>query len=60
MNLNDEQFYDTNHSFTFLHWSIIEQIQKRELSIEDVDEDIFKTLLFNILPGGDTIIHRLC
>lgn len=47
-------------SFSYFHWSLIEQIQNGLMSIDDIDDDILETLLFIILPGGSTLLHRLC
>jgi hypothetical protein len=49
-----------DQSFTFLHWSIIEQLQKGELDIENLDDNVIEKLLYTVLPGGNTIIHKLC
>ena len=40
--------------------SLIEQLQKGLISIDDIADELFESLLFNILPGGDTVMHRLC
>lgn len=53
-NLNNEL------SFTILDWSLIEQIRKGQLDVDNIHEDEIKRILFNILPGGNTILHRLC
>lgn len=47
-------------SFTFLHWKIIEQLAEKNISINQIDESVIEILAYNILPGGDTILHKLC
>ena len=46
-------------SFTFLHWKMMEQLEDRTLSIELIDNKQIELLCYNILPGGDTILHKL-
>jgi hypothetical protein len=46
-------------SFSYLHWSLIEQIEKGTMLITDVDDETVEKLLLNILPHGDTILHKL-
>ncbi len=46
-------------SFTFVHWNLIEQLKAGELSINDVDEQQAEALCYNILPGGNTYVHKL-
>jgi len=47
-------------SFTFLHWKIMEELEVKRLSLEQIDDDCVEILCYNILPGGDTIMHKLC
>ncbi|CDW71088.1 wd-40 repeat protein [Stylonychia lemnae] len=54
-----ENCYYNSHSFTFLHWSIIEQIQKNKLKVKDLEDPVIEQLLYNILPGGNTVLHLL-
>jgi hypothetical protein len=46
-------------SFTFLHWKIMEQLEKKRLQIELIDNSQIALLFYNILPGGDTVLHKL-
>jgi hypothetical protein len=48
-----------DQSFTFLHWKIMEQLETKKLSINDIDELQIELLCYNIVPGGDTILHKL-
>ncbi len=45
--------------FTFLHWKIMEQLENRSLAIELIDDQQIELLFYNILPGGNTILHKL-
>ena len=46
-------------SFTFLHWRIIEQLEQKKLLMDEIDDSQIEILCYNILPGGDTILHEL-
>jgi len=46
-------------SFTFLHWKIMEQLESKLLSIDLIDNSQIELLCYNILPGGDTVLHKL-
>ena len=46
-------------SFTFLHWSLIEQIQNKKIEAHELEEDVVRQILYNILPGGNTVLHKL-
>lgn len=48
------------HSFTFLNWRLIEQICNEEINIPDLNLSEVEKMFYNILPGGETILHRLC
>lgn len=47
-------------SFSFLHWSLIEQLQNGTIKISDLEESVVEAILYNILPGGETVLHKLC
>ena len=47
-------------SFTFLHWKLMEQMQDGIVDMNDIDESIVEIMAYNILPGGNTIMHLLC
>jgi hypothetical protein len=53
------QKYFSDMSFSFLTWRNIERLESKEISIEKLDDDTVLELVFSILPGGDTIFHRL-
>jgi hypothetical protein len=60
MSVDRNSDYYFEHSFTFLHWSIIEQILKRKVKIKNLEDPVIEQLLYNILPGGNTVLHLLC
>lgn len=47
------------HSFTYLDWEIIEQLSQEKINIPDLSKEEIEKMLFNILPGGQTILHKL-
>lgn len=47
-------------SFTFLHWKIIESLESKHLMIDHIDDACIEILVYNIIPGGDTVLHKLC
>lgn len=49
----------TDHSFTFLDWNIIEQFNEQTIDIDNLDKCVIEKLLFNILPGGQTLLHLI-
>lgn len=46
-------------SFTFLHWNLMEQLESDALKVEQIDAEQLERLIYNILPGGDTVLHKL-
>ncbi|CDW84989.1 wd-40 repeat protein [Stylonychia lemnae] len=50
----------TSNSFTYIHWTMIEQISRGELKFSQLDQKCIEQLLLTILPGGNTILHLLC
>lgn len=46
-------------SFTYLHWKIMEQLETKNLTIDLIDNQQIELLFYNIIPGGDTIMHKL-
>jgi hypothetical protein len=38
---------------------MVEQIQKGELKVQDLEDEVVECLLYNFLPGGNTILHKL-
>jgi hypothetical protein len=59
MNVDPYKFNFNQLSFTFLHWSLIEQIQKGQLKAEELEDDVIQQILYNFLPGGNTVLHIL-
>ena len=51
--------YTADLSFSFFHWKLIEEISSGLLSIESVDPYQLKVLVYNILPDGQTFIHKV-
>lgn len=54
---NNKFFSDL--SFSFLAWRLIERIETGDLAVQDLDDNMVMQLIFTILPGGDTLFHRL-
>lgn len=52
--------YVSDMSFTFLHWKIMEQLAAKNINISSIDDSVIEILVYNILPGGDTLLHKLC
>jgi hypothetical protein len=46
-------------SFSFLHWNLLEKLESGQIQLAQIDDNQFTKLIYNILPGGDTIFHRL-
>jgi len=44
---------------TFMDWSIIEYILNGEIKIKNLDINWIKRLVTILLPGGNTIFHKL-
>jgi len=47
----------TYMSFTYLHWSLMDQVSNGRINVSDLKEDIVEGLLLNIIPGGRTCLH---
>lgn len=47
------------HSFSYLDWSLLEQISQGSLSVNDLPYFVTETLTYSIIPGGNTILHVL-
>jgi hypothetical protein len=54
-----QNYYYMEHSFTFLHWSLIDQLLKGKIKVKDLEDAVTEQLLYNILPGGNTVLHLL-
>jgi len=37
----------------------MEKLETGKILVKQIDEDQFEKLIYNILPGGDTVLHRL-
>lgn len=46
-------------SLTFVHWSLINQLKNDIITLDDLSPKVVETLLYNILPGGNTLLHAL-
>ncbi|CDW88225.1 UNKNOWN [Stylonychia lemnae] len=51
------EYYE--HSFTFLHWSLMDQMKKKNIKLKQIQPDMIEFMIYNILPGGNTILHKL-
>jgi hypothetical protein len=56
---NGKNMHVIDTSFTFLHWKIMEQMEQMNLSIDLIDDKQIELLCYNILPGGNTVLHKL-
>jgi len=54
---NEKPFIDM--SFTYLNWNVIEQLAKKKINIEDISQSQLEQIIFNILPGCETVLHRV-
>jgi hypothetical protein len=46
-------------SFTYLHWKLMEQVDLGGVPLEMIDDSQIEIMCYNILPGGNTIMHKL-
>ena len=46
-------------SFSYLHWNLMEKLESGQITIDQIDTNQFTKLIYNILPGGETVFHRL-
>jgi len=44
-------------SFTYLHWSLMEQVGNGQINVADINENQLQSMLYNILPGGNSCLH---
>ncbi len=50
--------YVAECSFTFLHWKMIEMLRDdKNFSLQKIDSTFVRQLLYNILPGCNTVLH---
>eukprot|EP00347_Sterkiella_histriomuscorum_P010531 403375928 len=54
---HDIQLFE--HSFTFLQWSILDQMNNKMIKVKNLDPGMIQLILYNILPGGNTVFHKL-
>ena len=57
--VDPENFDFNSNSFTYFHWNVIEQIVKKKISVDDLEEQVIWQIIYNILPGGNTVLHLL-
>ncbi|CDW76646.1 UNKNOWN [Stylonychia lemnae] len=56
----DQQNYEYyEHSFTFLHWSLMDQMVKKTIKLKQIQPEMIEFMIYNILPGGNTILHKM-
>lgn len=56
---NYQQKFRAQHSFSFLDWKIIQEIETGVRRAEEIDIPQLERISRNILPGGITILHIL-
>jgi hypothetical protein len=49
----------TDFSFSYLHWNLMEQLGSGKITFDQIDNQQVENLFYNILPGGNTILHKL-
>lgn len=54
---NNIQYFE--HSFTFLHWSIMDQLNRKLIKVKDLRKGTLEFMVYNILPGGNTLMHKI-
>ena len=37
----------------------MEKLSMGQITVENIDKNTFSQLIYNILPGGNTVLHRL-
>ncbi len=50
--------YVATTSFTFLGWKLIEELEAEKICIDDIDDSMVELLCYQILPDGNTLLHR--
>jgi hypothetical protein len=48
-----------DHSFTFLHWNLIEQLVSGKLQLDQINDEQLKCLIYNIFPSGQSVLHMV-
>jgi hypothetical protein len=51
--------YFADLSFTFLHWNLLEKLRQGSITVDQIDDNQFQKLIYNILPRCETVFHRL-
>lgn len=54
-----ENFMFSSHSWTFFHWSLVEQLAEGTIDPANICERVLEELLYCIFPGGNTVLHYL-
>ena len=49
--------FEVDMSFSYLHWSLIEQLLSGKITVDSLDEDVIEMIFYNILPHGNTVLH---
>jgi hypothetical protein len=58
-NVDKWYFHHNEQTFSFVHWSLMEQIRDGKLQINTLEMDLIETLIYTITPGGQTFLHYL-
>lgn len=51
-NIDNNLHHHNETSFSYVHWSLMEQLRDGVLNVEDLEPDLIETLVYNIIPGG--------
>lgn len=46
-------------SFSYLSWRSMELLECGQIDIQDLDVETIRQILYTILPGGQTFLHKL-
>jgi hypothetical protein len=49
--------FETDMSFSFLHWRLIEQLKEGKIGVVHLDRELVELIFYNILPHGNTVLH---
>lgn len=51
--------FSSDLSFSYITWSLIEQLACGEVNVDDLDDETVQQICFTILPRGQTFQHLL-